>query len=59
MAYLRRLIMLDKWTPDEMIAFVKAEWPTSKASKADVSTQRGDLREAGENPPATIRLRVS
>lgn len=55
MSYLQQLIMMDRWTAEQLVQIIHYHWPTSKASKADVSTQRGELRKMKRDVPDPIR----
>lgn len=55
MAFLQAIIMMDRWTPAQMVAIVRHAWPTSKCSPADVSTQRRVIMDKGGSPPPTRR----
>lgn len=55
MAFLQVLIMMNRWTPEQIVRIIKHHWPESKASAADVSTQRAVLRKAGHACPPTRR----
>lgn len=58
MAFLQVLIMMGRWTGPQMVEIVKHHWPQSKASGADVSTQRRVLVQKGYTPPPTLRKPV-
>lgn len=56
MKFLQVLIMMDRWTTQQLVDIVRHTWPESKASAADVSTQRRVLVTLGHSPPATRRV---
>jgi hypothetical protein len=55
-AFIRRLIMMDKVTGDEIAALARKNFKGSTATKADVSWNRGKLRRDGtKNVPDAKR----
>jgi site-specific DNA-cytosine methylase len=56
MAYLQRLIQMDRFTAEQMVAIVKHHWSQSKVSEKDVSTQRRELKLMGEPLPEPLKF---
>lgn len=51
MRYLQDLILLDRFTPEQMVEIVKHHWAESNVSPKDVSTQRKMLKQMGRDLP--------
>ena len=55
-AYIRLLLTMGGRTPDEIVALVRRHYPASKATRGDVSWQRGWLKKHGQAVSTALQI---